>query len=657
MKKSFLLFILCVYFIVAGAQNHWVATWATASQKVESRNNPPAPGLSNNTLRQIVHVSIGGNTLRIKFSNLYSPSPVEIRSVYIANPTDSCEVDKSTVKYLSFVGKRSVTMEANSEVTSDVVDYKLKPLQKLAITISYGASPTVITGHPGSRTTSYIVKGEKKYKKHFKSDARTDHWYNICAVDVMAPAEAACVAILGNSITDGRGSTTNMQNRWTDRLSESLQRHLQTQNVGVLNLGIGGNCVVKGGIATPAALRFNHDILAQAGVKWVMIFEGVNDIGNNDDAKATADNLIAAYKRMILKAHANGLKVYGATITAFKKHSYYTEQHEQARGLVNEWIRKSGWFDAIVDFDRITRDVSDTLCLKASLQDDYLHLNPQGYKLMGESVPVSFFTNTACALPQPEDKDFQVYLAFGQSNMEGASRPEKEDSMVNSRFFMMPTMDYKDGKHIIGEWMPMMPPVASSFGGLNCTSTFGKAILSKYPDNVKVGIVCAAVAGCDIGLFDKYKYTKFVGDSIPKWMMDRVEAYACYPYARLVDVAKKAQKRGIIRGILLHQGETNTGQKDWPMKVRDIYYDLCRDLTLNPDSVPLIVGEVVNKDHQGVCSVMNEVIDTVPDVIPNSYVAKSDGLPCREDHLHFTAAGYRELGERYAAPMLKLLGK
>lgn len=381
-----------------------VGTWATASQLITPDNMPPAPGLAHNSLRQVVRVSLGGENLQVKLSNDYGESQLEIKSVYIALSKGGSNIDASTAKYLTFDKKRNITIKASSSVISDSITFKLPPLRELTITINYGETPKVITGHPGSRTTSFLTQGTSTPKSDFSHAVTTDHWYTISGIDVDAKA-GACVAVLGNSITDGRGSTTNGQNRWTDVLATCLQQNTSTKNVGVLNLGIGGNSVVRGGLGDPALKRFQRDILSQNGVKWLIIYEGVNDLGWCNDGKAMAKELIAAYQKMITKAHACGILVYGATITPVKNHSYFTEEHELGRAAVNQWIRNSGWFDEVIDFDSILRDKNDLLKIDDKWQSDYLHPNEMGYERMGKNVNVDLFTKTQEVQSQkPKDK-------------------------------------------------------------------------------------------------------------------------------------------------------------------------------------------------------------------------------------------------------------
>ena len=360
----------------------WEATWATAIE-FTGPSDMPASSLSNRAIRQIIHVSKGGTQLQLKLSNVHSKEPVDIKSVFIADAKEASDIDAKTAKYVTFNGKRNITIEPGKDITSDVIGYNLKPLQLLSITINYGEStPVSASSHRGSRTTSYIIKGVAKPKTKFVDAEKVDHWYNIASLDVLRsnPAEANAIVVLGNSITDGRGSTTNKQNRWTDAMAEALGGE-----TSVLNLGIGGNSVLWGGLSEPAVKRFNRDILEQQGVKTLIIFQGVNDIGGSrGNSEEVAKKLTEAYKSFIDQGHAKGWKVIGATITPFKGNSYYSFFHEAARQVVNEWIRTSGAFDAVIDFDELVRDPQDTTKLKAEYSDDWLHLNPTGYAAMGK---------------------------------------------------------------------------------------------------------------------------------------------------------------------------------------------------------------------------------------------------------------------------------
>jgi lysophospholipase L1-like esterase len=400
MRKKIIVLIIFISslstFGQAGSGTKWVGTWAAAPQLVESGNMPPSPGLTNNSLRQIVRVSIGGDTIRLKLSNEFSSNSVTIKSVQIAASAGSSKIDTATNKVLKFNGSSEVVINRGNAVTSDPIPFILTPRMDVAITIYYGQTSSTVTGHPGSRTTSYIISGNNAAVKDFTGAVTTDHWYNINSIEVIADSFSACVAVLGNSITDGRGSTTNLQNRWTDIFSESLLKDSTTDKVGVLNMGLGGNSVLAGGLGPTGVSRFDRDILNQAGVRWAIVFEGVNDIGSVKNTEASvriANNLIDAYKQMIIKAHNKNIRIYGGTIMPFKGNSYYNQYSEECRNAVNKWIRTKGNFDACIDFDRIMRDPQDTAKLPLPpYQNDGLHPDAAGYKLMGESVDVDLFT-------------------------------------------------------------------------------------------------------------------------------------------------------------------------------------------------------------------------------------------------------------------------
>lgn len=397
MKKIALVFAWLLTGGVALAQGHWVGTWGTAPQLVENNNNPPSPGLGNNSLRQIVQVSIGGERVRLKLTNEFSTGSTQIKAVELAvakTAGSSSEIDESTTVSLTFDGQAGVTMPAKGKAVSDPVDFKIGPRENVAITIHYGsASSTSVSGHPGSRTTSYLKSGNTT---NFSGATKTDHWYNILALEVEAPEEAGAVAILGNSITDGRGSTTNQQNRWADVLSRRLLDNEPTSQVGVLNMGIGGNCVLGGGLGPTASSRYQRDLLGQEGVKWIILFEAVNDLGGAGNGVQTAKRIIDVYKQIIREAHEKGIYVFGGTITPFKGNSYYSADHEKGRSTINQWIRTTKMLDGVIDFDEAVRNPLDPEAMQSKFlfENDWLHLNAQGYETMGGCVDLSLFTKT-----------------------------------------------------------------------------------------------------------------------------------------------------------------------------------------------------------------------------------------------------------------------
>jgi len=266
------------------------------------------------------------------------------------------------------------------------------------------------------------------------------------------------------------------------------------------------------------------------------------------------------------------------------------------------------------------------------------------------TVAVLFFGMNSFA----QNKKFYVYLCIGQSNMEGNAKFEPQDTIVNKRFQVLEAVDCDNLNRKKGQWYTAVPPLSRCTTGLTPADYFGREMIANLPDDVKVGVINVAVGGCKIELFDKDNYQSYVSTS-PQWLKSMVAQYDGNPYARLVEMAKIAQKDGVIKGILLHQGESNTNDTLWTKKVKVVYDNLLKDLNLKAESTPLLAGEVVNADQGGICASMNKIIATLPETIPNSHVISSSGCPDVADNLHFSAEGYRMLGKRYAAKMLEIM--
>lgn len=382
------LMVFCALSTYSLAQN-WVGTWATAPQTVVKSFMPYNNCMTNRSVRQVVKVSIGGDVIRLKLSNIYSMQPVEIRSIYIAHAKDSFDINAKTAQYFKFGNSYKTVIPAGKQIVSDALKFNLRNLERVAITINYTSAPEIPTVHMGSRTTSYIMKGVTNAHSNFEKAFRENHWYNISGIDVYTMSNnMSAIAIIGNSITDGKCSTDNAQNRWPDVMSEMLQLKYKITNQGVLNLGIGNNRVtVPGGFGALAKERFDRDILMQSGVKKVVIFEGVNDIGaaRSGSSETVARQIIESIQGMVKKAKARKMKVYLGTITPFKGAGYYSHFHEAARLYVNDWIRSQAKnVDGILDFAKQLQDPNDDRRMKREYaSNDWLHPNPAGYKAMG----------------------------------------------------------------------------------------------------------------------------------------------------------------------------------------------------------------------------------------------------------------------------------
>ncbi len=374
---------------------HWVATWATAIEPTQGGDLPPVP-LAEKTLRQYVRTSMAGKQVRVRFSNAYGDGPVHIKAARIAlapgpESIGRGDIDADTDHALFFKGAPATVIMPGQAVVSDPFEYELPAGADLAISIHFGKiSASRISGHRGSRTDSLIVPGDQTAESELASPAKITRWYLIHAVEVLAGPEGRAVSILGDSITDGLGSTTNAQNRWPDLLAKRLQSNAATEDVGVGNMGIGGNAIF-GGLGPAATHRFERDVLEMTGVRYFILFEGVNDIGSFHDGNAAsrAQDLIDAYKDFAARAKARGLRSYAATITPLG--GYFTPAREAARQTVNDYIRDNPDFDGVMDLDAAVRDPGNPQVLRPAYSLDGLHLNPTGLQAMADAVDLSFF--------------------------------------------------------------------------------------------------------------------------------------------------------------------------------------------------------------------------------------------------------------------------
>jgi len=381
-----------------------VASWGASQQIPEPQNALPPDDLRDTTVRQIFHLSAGGPALRVHLSNAFGTEALHFTSVHIARPLSpsSSAIDAATDQTVTFVGNADVNVPPGAEIVSDPVEFAVAPRSDVTVTFHLDAPPARETGHPGSRATTYYVHGDSVKAATLIEARQVDHWYQVSEIDVQVAPGAAAVAALGDSITDGHGATTNGNDRWTDVLAERLQGSPNTRNIGVSNQGIGGNHLLIDGLGPSALARFDRDVLAPTAVRWLIVFEGVNDLGGlarNGEVSpaehaAMVSRVIAAYQQIIVRAHGHGLRVYGATITPYVGSNYYHPGplSEEDRQSVNQWIRAAGHFDSVIDFDEVVRDPQHPERLLPAYDcGDHLHPSPAGYKAMGNAVPLALF--------------------------------------------------------------------------------------------------------------------------------------------------------------------------------------------------------------------------------------------------------------------------
>jgi len=380
----------------------WIGSWAAAQQVPESRNALPPEDLTDTTLRQVVHLSVGGAMVRVHLSNAFGTTPLHILSVHIAlpDPVAPGAILPASDRALLFAGNNDVIIPPGAEFVSDAIRYPVAALSDLVISLHIESPPTPQTGHPGSRSTSYIAHGDLTSSAQLPTARSIGHWYFLAAVDVAKNSPAFTVIALGDSITDGQGATVNGNNRWPDALAARLQIDPSKRNIGVLNLGIDGNHLLTDGLGPNLLARFDRDVLAHAGVRCMILLEGVNDLGTlSRSGEASADvralllpRMLVAYQQIVLRAHAHGIRVIGATIIPYMDSDFYhpAAEDEADRQQVNAWIRAPGHFDAVIDLDKAMADPAHPDHLLPTYDSgDHLHPSPAGYKAMAAAIPLS----------------------------------------------------------------------------------------------------------------------------------------------------------------------------------------------------------------------------------------------------------------------------
>jgi len=400
-------------------QEHWVATWTTAQLMARSAQ-PQAPpagapgtnpqsvaarGFSNQTVRMIARTSIGGRRLRVKLANAFGSAPVAVGAAHIALRGKGPEIVPGSDRALSFNGKPACTIGPGMVILSDPVDLNVPPTSDVAVSLYFPGETGPPTTHATGLHTTYISKEADVTGQASISDAiTTQSYYFLAGIDVLAPAEASLIVALGDSITDGARSTPDTDHSWPALLAARLAANKGTVNFAVANMGIGGNRVLRDVTGASALARFDRDVLSQSGVKWLIVLEGINDIGRGATVPAeavTAEDLIFGYKQIIERAHTHGIKVIGATLTPYEGASYSREEGEAVRQAVNTWIRSSGAYDAVVDFEAATRDPQNPKRFRPDLDPgDHLHPNDAGYQAMADAIDLSIFTGKRAA-PAP----------------------------------------------------------------------------------------------------------------------------------------------------------------------------------------------------------------------------------------------------------------
>jgi len=396
-------------------QEHWIATWASAQLQgrapgAGARGAPgpaaagaqaaPSTGFNNQTVRMIVRTTIGGKRVRVQFSNAYGTTALMIGSAHVAVRGQDSAIAAGSDRLLRFNGKRSVMVPPGAAIFSDPADLAVTKLSDLAVSVFVPEETGPLTSHATGLHTTYIAPGDLTAQTSMPADAQTStSWYWLASIEVDAVAGSSAIVAFGDSITDGATSTVNANKSWPSQLAERLAANSATANIAILNEGISGNRILRDGTGSNALARFDRDVLGLPGVKWLMLLEGINDIGQGTRAgiiaadAVTADDIIGGMKQMIQRAHAHGILVIGCTLTPYQGATYATESGQAIRSAVNQFIRAPGNFDAVVDFDKATQDPANPLQFLAAYNNtDHLHPNDAGYKAMADAVDLKIFT-------------------------------------------------------------------------------------------------------------------------------------------------------------------------------------------------------------------------------------------------------------------------
>jgi lysophospholipase L1-like esterase len=397
--------------LAQGQDEHWVATWATAERVAPQVVSPIVGqsftfalqaqlGFNNQTVRMIAPVSIGGRRVRVQLSNAYGTTPLKLGAVHVALRVKDSAIAAGSDRALTFSGQPGFTIPPGASALSDPVDLDVPPLGELAVSVYVPEAAGPPTIHTAALHTTYISKsGDATAQPSIEDGITTQSWYWLTSIQVLAPADASAIVAFGDSITDGARSTPDADRSWPSRLARRLASNRDTARIAILNQGIGGNRILRDNTGPNALARFDEDVLSPAGVKWLIVLEGINDIGQGARANAlpenavTAAELIAADRQMIERAHLRGIKVMGATLTPYGGAAYSSEKGEAIRDAVNTWIRTGGAFDAVVDFEAATRDPNNPKQFRPEFDSgDHLHPSDSGYQAMADAVDLAVFS-------------------------------------------------------------------------------------------------------------------------------------------------------------------------------------------------------------------------------------------------------------------------
>jgi lysophospholipase L1-like esterase len=381
--------------------SQWVETWASSQQAPAPSNQLERNAIAGAVFRQYVHLSLGGGCLRLRLSNAYGTEPLHLRSVHIALPdvAHHGQILPGSDRPLHFSGTADVRIPAGADYLSDEISFRTLPVSDIVVTIAFDEPPVVQTSHPGSRATSYLSHSANPGDISLAQAVPVEHWFQLSGVEIQTESEPIAVIAFGDSITDGRGSTTDANNRWPDLLASRFHSNPSTRCMAVLNQGVGGNRLLLDGIGPNALARFDQDVLAQTGARIVVLLEGINDLGtatlhspiSPSEHRALVARIEDAYRQIIVRAHAQRLLVYGGTLTPFGGSAYYHPDaaNESDRRQVNDWIRQKGNFDGVIDFDHVLADPAHPDHLRTEFDSgDHLHPSPTGFQAMANAFPI-----------------------------------------------------------------------------------------------------------------------------------------------------------------------------------------------------------------------------------------------------------------------------